>query len=70
MPILQVLRECCTAETHATGWRINVQAAGVALMGQARGSYTFFVHLKWTPVIAAGFSAGALLHVLLSGIGW
>ncbi|MEH6543583.1 MAG: sodium:proton antiporter NhaD [Porticoccaceae bacterium] len=25
-------------------------AAGVALMGQARGQYTFFGHLKWTPV--------------------
>ena len=24
-------------------------AAGVALMGQARGKYTFFGHLKWTP---------------------
>ena len=24
-------------------------AAGVALMGQARGVYTFFGHLKWTP---------------------
>jgi NhaD family Na+/H+ antiporter len=29
-------------------------AAGVALMGQARGYYTFFSHLKWTPVIALG----------------
>ena len=27
-------------------------AAGVALMGQARGYYTFFSHLKWTPVIS------------------
>ena len=25
-------------------------AAGVALMGQARGVYTFFGHLKWTPI--------------------
>ncbi len=29
-------------------------AAGVALMGQARGMYTFFSHLKWTPAIALG----------------
>ena len=28
-------------------------AAGVALMGQARGQYTFFTHLRWTPAIAA-----------------
>lgn len=30
-------------------------AAGVALMGQARGKYTFFSHLKWTPAIALGY---------------
>jgi Na+/H+ antiporter NhaD/arsenite permease-like protein len=30
-------------------------AAGVALMGHARGYYTFFVHLKWTPAIALGY---------------
>lgn len=41
-------------------------AAGVALMGQARGSYTFLVHLRWTPVIALGFVAGVLTHLLLS----
>ena len=28
-------------------------AAGVALMGQARGHYTFFGHLKWMPAIAS-----------------
>ena len=32
-------------------------AAGVALMGQSRGMYTFFGHLKWTPAIAAGYAA-------------
>ena len=37
-------------------------AAGVALMGQARGKYTFFGHLKWTPVIAAGYVASILAH--------
>ncbi|MGB5279021.1 MAG: hypothetical protein WBO73_09980 [Gammaproteobacteria bacterium] len=29
-------------------------AAGVALTGQAHGKYTFFSHLRWTPVIALG----------------
>ena len=29
-------------------------AAGVALMGQSKGLYTFFGHLKWTPAIALG----------------
>ena len=36
-------------------------AAGVALMGQARGYYTFFSHLKWTPVIALGYGASILI---------
>jgi len=38
-------------------------AAGVALMGQARGKYTFFSHLKWTPVIALGYAASILAHM-------
>ncbi len=32
-------------------------AAGVGLMGTARGTYTFGAHLKWTPVIALGYAA-------------
>ncbi len=38
-------------------------AAGVALMGQARGQYTFFGHLKWMPVVAAGYIASILAHM-------
>lgn len=41
-------------------------AAGVALMGQARGQYTFFGHLKWTPAIALGFLASIWVHMLIS----
>jgi len=41
-------------------------AAGVALMGQARGKYTFFGHLKWTPVIALGYAASILTHMWLN----
>ena len=37
-------------------------AAGVALMGQARGIYTFFSHLRWAPVIALGYTASILAH--------
>jgi Na+/H+ antiporter NhaD/arsenite permease-like protein len=37
-------------------------AAGVALMGQARGKFTFFGHLKWTPVILAGYAASIVVH--------
>jgi Na+/H+ antiporter NhaD/arsenite permease-like protein len=42
-------------------------AAGVALMGQARGHYTFFGHLKWTPVIALGYAASIYTHYLING---
>jgi len=42
-------------------------AAGVALMGQARGYYTFFSHLKWTPVIALGYAASIYVHLLING---
>ncbi|MDO3387907.1 sodium:proton antiporter NhaD [Gilvimarinus sp. SDUM040013] len=41
-------------------------AAGVALMGQARGAYTFFGHLKWSPVIALGYAASVALHLWLN----
>lgn len=41
-------------------------AAGVALMGQARGYYTFFGHLKWAPVIALGYAASIMLHLWLN----
>ncbi|MEH6639251.1 MAG: sodium:proton antiporter NhaD [Porticoccaceae bacterium] len=42
-------------------------AAGVALMGQARGQYTFFGHLKWTPVIALGYGLSIWTHFLING---
>ncbi len=37
-------------------------AAGVALMGQARGIYTFGAHLKWTWAIALGYVLSILCH--------
>lgn len=42
-------------------------AAGVALMGQARGFYTFFGHLKWTPIITVGYAASIWVHFLVNG---
>ena len=42
-------------------------AAGVAVMGQARGIYTFTAHLKWTPVIALGYAASIGAHFLVNG---
>lgn len=41
-------------------------AAGVALMGQARGMYTFFGHLRWMPVIALGYFASIGVHLWLN----
>ena len=41
-------------------------AAGVALMGQARGLYTFFGHLKWTPIIALGYAASIWVHLMVN----
>ena len=41
-------------------------AAGVALMGQARGVYTFFAHLKWTWAIALGYAASIWVHFVLN----
>ncbi|MCD6387864.1 MAG: sodium:proton antiporter NhaD [Desulfobulbaceae bacterium] len=42
-------------------------AAGVALMGQARGMYTFGGHFKWMPVIALGYAASIFVHFLVNG---
>ena len=41
-------------------------AAGVALMGQARGYYTFLGHLRWAPVIMLGYAASILVHIWLN----
>ncbi len=41
-------------------------AAGVALMGQARGIYTFFGHLKWAPVIMLGYGLSVWAHLLVN----
>lgn len=42
-------------------------AAGVGLMGQAKGIYTFTSHLKWMPVIALGYAGSIAAHFLLNG---
>lgn len=42
-------------------------AAGVALMGQARGIYTFFAHLRWTWAIILGYGASIWVHLTING---
>ncbi len=41
-------------------------AAGVAVMGQARGIYTFFSHIKWIWAIALGYAASIYAHLWLN----
>ncbi|VAW72943.1 Na+/H+ antiporter NhaD type [hydrothermal vent metagenome] len=41
-------------------------AAGVAVMGQARGIYTFVTHLKWSWAIALGYAASIWAHFLVN----
>ena len=66
MPHVQWLLVTLTAGVGGSLLSIG-SAAGVALMGQARGQYTFFSHLKWTPVIALGYAASIWVHLLLNG---
>jgi NhaD family Na+/H+ antiporter len=41
-------------------------AAGVALMGQAKGKYTFLGHLKWSWAIALGYAASIVVHLWIN----
>jgi Na+/H+ antiporter NhaD/arsenite permease-like protein len=41
-------------------------AAGVALMGQARGQYTFLSHLKWSWAVALGYVASIAAHLAIN----
>jgi len=52
-----------TLTTGVGGSLLSIgSAAGVALMGQARASYTFSSHLRWTPAVAAGYAAAIATH--------
>lgn len=41
-------------------------AAGVGLMGSARGAYTFAGHLKWTWAIGLGYGVSIWAHLVLN----
>jgi Na+/H+ antiporter NhaD/arsenite permease-like protein len=66
MPQVQWLLVTLTAGVGGSLLSIG-SAAGVALMGQARGHYTFFGHLKWMPAIALGYAASIYVHLLING---
>jgi Na+/H+ antiporter NhaD/arsenite permease-like protein len=65
MPLGQWLLITLTAGVGGSLLSIG-SAAGVALMGQARGIYTFAAHLRWTPAVAAGYAAAILAHLALN----
>ena len=65
MPLHQWL--LITLTTGVGGSLLSIgSAAGVALMGQARGVYTFFSHLKWSWAIALGYAASIYIHLLVN----
>ena len=41
-------------------------AAGVALMGQSKGGYTFVGHLKWSWVILIGYACSVCVHLYIN----
>lgn len=41
-------------------------AAGVGLLGQTKGIYSFMTHLKWLPAIALGYAASILTHFAIN----
>lgn len=43
-------------------------AAGVALMGISKGSYTFMSHLRWSWLILIGYGLSVETHFLLNGL--
>lgn len=65
MDMMQWLLVTLTAGVGGSMLSIG-SAAGVALMGQARGLYTFFGHLKWAPVIALGYAASIWVHLIVN----
>lgn len=56
-----------TLTTGIGGSLLSVgSAAGVALMGQTKGKYTFFGHLRWSWAITAGYAAAIITHLCLN----
>ncbi len=66
MDLYQWLLVTLTAGTGGSLLSVG-SAAGVALMGTSNHKYTFFSHIKWTPVIALGYLASVFTHYLING---
>jgi Na+/H+ antiporter NhaD/arsenite permease-like protein len=41
-------------------------AAGIAVMGQSGGVYTFFTHLRWSWAVALGYFLSVWVHMTLN----
>ena len=67
-PVMELEQWLLVTLTAGTGGSLLSvgSAAGVALMGQARGAYSFVSHLKWMPVIALGYASSIWLHLWMS----
>ena len=65
MPLGQWLLVTLTAGVGGSMLSIG-SAAGVALMGQAHGVYTFSAHLRWAPAVALGYAASILAHLAIN----
>ena len=61
---LESLRQAIAIDPKDARFHNNL---GKALMGLARGQYTFLGHLKWTPIIALGYAARIGTHFLANG---
>ena len=58
-----------TLTTGVGGSLLSIgSAAGVALMGQARGIYTFGAHLRWSWAVALGFVASVGVHLAIQSL--
>lgn len=58
-----------TLTTGVGGSLLSIgSAAGIALMGQAQGTYTFLSHLKWSWAIALGYALSILTHLWMNGV--
>lgn len=57
-----------TLTTGVGGSMLSIgSAAGVALMGTARGKYTFISHLKWFPILLLGYAVSVAVHFWVNG---
>jgi len=65
MDTSQWLLVCLTAGVGGSLLSIG-SAAGVALMGQSKGHYSFFAHLKWSWAIMLGYAGSIWVHYAIN----